>query len=82
MVRLLYFGRLTDVTTLAEEELDLPGGISTGGGLRTWLDQRFSAEGVFMDPSVRIAVNATICTDEADLSGAREIAFLPPVGGG
>ena len=82
MVRLLYFGRLGDVTGINSEAFDLPDGIQTAGELREWLDVRFEAGGQLLEPSVRIAVNNEIVFDTHPLAGEDEIALMPPVGGG
>lgn len=82
MQRILYFGRLSDITGLTEEELVIPSNISTAGALREWLDLRFDASGALLDPTVRIAIDNEITFDTAPLDSASEIAFMPPVGGG
>lgn len=82
MAKLLYFGRLSDVTGAAQEDLQLPEDISTAGQLRNWLDLRFEAGGALLEPTVRIAVNSELCFDSTELNDADEIAFMPPVGGG
>ena len=82
MVKVIYFGRLSDVTGTGEEMLDIPDGVSTVGALRTWLDLRFEAEGALLEPTVRIAINSEIGFDETPIGTANEIAFMPPVGGG
>lgn len=82
MTRILYFGRLSDITGRTEEHLDLPSTIETTGELRTWLDLRFEADGALLEPTVRIAVNNEIAFDADDLSNPDEIALMPPVGGG
>lgn len=82
MTRLLYFGRLSDVTGKTEEMLDLPSNLETAGDLRSWLDLRFEAAGALLEPTVRIAINNEIAFDTDALSGAKEIALMPPVGGG
>lgn len=82
MVRILYFGRLSDVTGVAQEDLTLPEGLTTTGELRAWLDTRFAATGAMMEPSVRVALDSEFVFDRAPITAAREIAFMPPVGGG
>lgn len=82
MAKLLYFGRLGDVTGMTEEALSLPDGVETAGALRLWLDDRFDAGGALLEPTVRIAINNEISFDSATLADADEIAFMPPVGGG
>jgi molybdopterin converting factor subunit 1 len=82
MAKLLYFGRLSDVTGLTEEVLDLPADVDTAGALRSWLDMRFEAGGALLEPTVRIAINNEISFDADAISAPDEIAFMPPVGGG
>lgn len=82
MIKILYFGRLTDVTGIPEEQIQIPSNLETAGQLRTWLDGRFGTSGALMDPTVRIAINSEIILDSTSLNGAHEIAFMPPVGGG
>ena len=82
MHKVLYFGRLADVTGCHEELLDIPTEIETAGALRKWLDARFDAQGALLDPTVRIALDSEITFDTAPLQAINEIAFMPPVGGG
>lgn len=82
MRKVLYFGRLADVTGCQEELLEIPAEIETAGALRKWLDARFEAHGALLDPTVRIALDSEIIFDTAPLQAAAEIAFMPPVGGG
>ena len=82
MTRILYFGRLSDVTGIPQETLDLPPQIDTAGELRSWLDLRFDASGALIDPTVRIAINNEVVFDTEPVANANEIAFMPPVGGG
>ncbi|MEM9573384.1 MAG: MoaD/ThiS family protein [Pseudomonadota bacterium] len=82
MQKILYFGRLSDVTGCQEERLEIPADIETAGALRNWLDKRYGAGGVLLDPTVRIALDNEIIFDGAPLHAASEIAFMPPVGGG
>lgn len=82
MRKILYFGRLADITGCQEEMLDIPANVETAGALRQWLDERFNASGVLLDPTVRIALDSEIIFDATPLEAASEIAFMPPVGGG
>jgi len=82
MTKILYFGRLSDITGISEETLDLPSDIASAGQLRSWLDHRFETDGALLDQTIRIAINSEITFDTASLVGAQEIAFMPPVGGG
>ncbi len=82
MTEILYFGRLSDVTGKPSENIELPSDVSHARDLRTWAEARFEAEGVFLEPTVRIAVNGEIVDDAHPLANPNEIAFMPPVGGG
>lgn len=82
MVKVIYFGRLSDVSGTSEEMLDLPQGLETTSDLRHWLDIRFEANGALLEPTVRVAINSEIVLDTSSLDDANEIAFMPPVGGG
>lgn len=82
MAKLLYFGRLSDLTGTTEETLALPDDIRTAADLRDWLDLRFEASGAMKEPTVRIAINNEIVFDADPVAGDDEIAFMPPVGGG
>ena len=82
MSKLLYFGRLSDLTGISEEVLDLPSEIETAGALRAWLDNRFDANGALLEPTVRIAIDNEIALDSDRVANQDEIAFMPPVGGG
>lgn len=82
MADILYFGRLSDITGKPSESVDLPSNVSHARDLRSWAEARFQAEGVFLEPTVRIAINGEIVDDTQSLANANEIAFMPPVGGG
>ena len=82
MADILYFGRLSDVTGKDSEKLDIPAAITDTAALRRWLDEAKSADGAFLDKSVRLAINNEIVVDPHPVSRSDEIAFMPPVGGG
>jgi len=82
MTKILYFGRLSDLTGTSEELLDIPANIETAGQLRSWLDRRFDADGALLEQTIRIAIDSEIIFDTALLGSAEEIALMPPVGGG
>lgn len=82
MRKILYFGRLADLTGCQEEMLDIPIEVETVSALRKWLDARFNATGALLDPTVRIALDQEIIFDTTPIQAAKEIAFMPPVGGG
>jgi sulfur-carrier protein len=82
MADILYFGRLGDVAGTGAEKLDIPATITDTAALRRWIDAKKSADGAFLEASVRLAVNSEIVVDPHPISPSDEIAFMPPVGGG
>ena len=82
MAKILYFGRLTDITQTSAETRDLPKFITTTDGLRKWLDVEHNADGTLLEKTIRIALNNEMVPEPAAVSNADEIAFMPPVGGG
>ncbi len=82
MIKILYFGRLSDRAGLREEQLDLPGGVTHLSGLKNWLEESRELGGALMDPSVKTMINQVLVHEDAALTGDEEIGFLPPVGGG
>lgn len=82
MAKILYFGRLTDLTGCSSEALAIEGEDKGTSTLRNEIDARYNAAGGFLDPSVRIAINGEIITEPAHITDTDEIAFMPPVGGG
>ena len=82
MARILYFGRLGDVTGIDQEHIPLPVNVNDTAGLRQWIDTRFEADGTFLEKTVRIALNDQFATEPTSVSDADDIAFMPPVGGG
>ena len=82
MARILYFGKLSDVTGSLSEELPLPAGIADTEALRGWLDTERGFGGALLHKSIRLAVNGDITAGPAPVSDTDEIALMPPVGGG
>jgi molybdopterin synthase sulfur carrier subunit len=83
-VTLRYFAWLREKVGRAEETLELPAGLDTVADLIAWQGTRgagfadaFSRPGV-----VRVAIDHVHAAPSAAVSGAREIAFFPPVTGG
>ena len=83
-MRIRYFAWLKQRVGLAEEEVELPAGVTTVGGLKAWLGERHPrfAEACAAPGVVRAAVDHEFADDERTLRGAREVAFFPPVTGG
>jgi molybdopterin synthase sulfur carrier subunit len=83
-MKILYFAWLRQRVGCAEEQVDLPVQVDTIAKLIDWLkarDETYLA--AFADLRVvRAAINQTVVPLDAPLTGAREIAFFPPVTGG
>ena len=82
MARILYFGKLSDVTGTFGEDVRMPDEIADSETLRAWLDRERGFAGALLHKSVRIAINGEIVTGSMHVSNSDEIAFMPPVGGG
>jgi molybdopterin synthase sulfur carrier subunit len=83
-VRILYFAWVREKTGKAEEIIDLPAGVGTVAELVAWLKGRGPeyAEAFARADVIRAAVDRAHVKPAASLTGAREIAFFPPVTGG
>jgi sulfur-carrier protein len=83
-VRLLFFAGLREQLGTAGEEIELPSGVTTAGGLRAHLKARGGAyEKAFAEKApVRIAVNQDMVQQNAAIKAGDEVAFFPPVTGG
>lgn len=82
MVKILYFGRLSDLTQCREESIDLPDHICTISDLKTWLGQRHDLSDALNLESIKTMINQELVHGNESIEAAHEIGFLPPVGGG
>lgn len=82
MVKILYFGRLSDRVGKVEEHLDLPQNISTISLLKSYLNTQHDLNEVLDDPSIKTMIDQSLAHGNASIINADEIGFLPPVGGG
>jgi sulfur-carrier protein len=83
-VKVLYFAWLRERIGKPEEEIELPADIATVGDLVHWLAQRGEQYAyAFENPNViRAAIDRSHAPRDAAISGAKEIAFFPPMTGG
>lgn len=83
-MKLRYFAWVREQIGRPDEELDPPAGIVTIADLMHWLSSRGEEyAGAFANPKViRAAIDRTHVRTDAAISGAREIAFFPPMTGG
>jgi sulfur-carrier protein len=83
-MRLKYFAWVRERIGKAEETVELPAEISTVDDLIGWLARRGDGYAyAFETPKViRAAIDHAHVKPDATISGAREIAFFPPMTGG
>ena len=83
-MKLRYFAWVRERIGKPEEEIDLPAGVATIAELVIWLSQRGEEYAhAFQNPRViRAAIDRAHVRSDAAISGAREIAFFPPMTGG
>ena len=83
-MKLRYFAWVRERLGKADEEIELPPGISTVGDLMTWLAKRGEEYAhAFDNPKViRAAIDRNHVRPETAIAGAKEIAFFPPMTGG
>jgi molybdopterin synthase sulfur carrier subunit len=83
-MRLLYFAWVKEKTGIAAEEVELPQDVTTIGDVMTWLKSRGPefANAFARSEVIRAAIDQSHVRHDAEIGGAREIAFFPPVTGG
>ena len=83
-MRLLYFAWVKEKTGIAEEDVALPGNVSTVAELMAWQKTRGPefAHAFERTEVIRAAVDQTHARPDTPIGGAQEIAFFPPVTGG
>jgi sulfur-carrier protein len=83
-MKVRYFAWVRERVGQAEEEIELPAGVTSVAELMDWLkgrDEGYAA--AFSEPAViRAAVDQDHVPHDAPIRGAREIAFFPPMTGG
>jgi len=83
-MKVRYFAWVRERVGRAEEEIALPEGVTTVAGVVSFLKSRGPEyEAAFANEKVvRAALDRVHVRPDAALSGAREIAFFPPMTGG
>jgi molybdopterin synthase sulfur carrier subunit len=83
-VKVVYFAWVRERIGKPEEDIEPPAGVATVGDLVAWLAQRGEQYAyAFENPKViRAAIDRSHVTSDTAISGAREIAFFPPMTGG
>jgi sulfur-carrier protein len=83
-LKVLYFAWVRERVGKSDEIIDPPPGIKTVAELMTWLAGRGEEYGHAFEnrQQIRAAIDKTHVKPETAISGAREIAFFPPMTGG
>lgn len=83
-MKIVYFAWVRERVGKAEEDLTLPADVTTVAQLVDWLSRRGEEYAhAFENPGVvRAALDRKHVKPEAALTGAREVAFFPPMTGG
>ena len=83
-MKLLYFAWVRERVGKPEEEIDPPANVRTVGELVAWLSGRGEEYAYAFENShvIRAAIDHTHVKPDAQIAGAREIAFFPPMTGG
>jgi sulfur-carrier protein len=83
-VKLVYFAWVRERIGKTDEEVEPPSGVATVADLIGWLSRRGEEYAhAFENPKViRAAIDRSHVRPEAAISGAKEIAFFPPMTGG
>ncbi|NNC37206.1 MAG: MoaD/ThiS family protein [Acidimicrobiales bacterium] len=82
MLKVLYFGRLSDLAGRREEQFNLPERITTLSQLKMWLRKNRHLGEALDERYIKTMVNQKLVHEDLTLNGDEEIGFLPPVGGG
>ena len=83
-MKLRYFAWVRERVGVAEEEVDLPADAATVGDVIAWLKTRGDEYGYAFEAgdAIRAAIDQEHVEHSSPVTGAREIAFFPPVTGG
>ena len=76
MAKVLLFGRLADIAGWRERQVEAPTLSELKGALSEHLGDALEA------PGIQAAVDLAIVRGNVALTGASEVAFLPPMSGG
>jgi molybdopterin synthase sulfur carrier subunit len=83
-MKVLYFAWVRERVGKAEETIDPPANVRTVSDLMQWLVARGEEyANAFASPrTIRTAIDRSHVQSDAVITGAREIAFFPPMTGG
>ena len=83
-MKILYFARIRQIAGRAAEEVDVPDSVLTVADLIAFLSARDESVAAARAErrTLRAAVDQSHVSLDAPVTGAREVAFFPPVTGG
>ena len=83
-VKVLFFAGLREQLGTSSLDVDLPAGVTTVAGLKSFLSDKGGAwsEALSDKKLVRAAVNQDMVDKSAPVKAGDEVAFFPPVTGG
>jgi len=84
-MKILYFAWIRERVGIAQEEIDLPGEVTTVDAFLNWLKTRGQEFDYALEntSAVRVALDREHCNDFSQpLAGVSEIALFPPMTGG
>jgi molybdopterin synthase sulfur carrier subunit len=83
-MKAVYFAWVRERIGKSEEEISPPGDVATVGELIAWLSRRGEGYAYAFEKAaiIRAAIDRAHVKHDAGISGAREIAFFPPMTGG
>jgi len=83
-MRVKYFAWVRERIGKPEEEIDPPASVRTIGDLMSWLSARGEEYAYAFENAkvIRAAIDKTHVKPDATITGAREVAFFPPMTGG
>ncbi len=83
-MKILYFARIRQIAGRSAEEVDVPPTVVTVADLIAFLSARDEAVATALAErrTLRAAVDQVHAGLDAPVTGAREVAFFPPVTGG
>ncbi len=82
MIKLLFFGRLSDYSGLAPDEIELAENTATPAKIRDSLSSHAELHHELSQPQILVAINQQLSDWNRPLQADDEVAFLPPVTGG
>ena len=83
-VKIRYFAWVRERIGKTDEDVDLPQGVATVSNLMAWLAKRGEEYAhAFENPKIiRAAIDRSHVKPDARITGAKEVAFFPPMTGG